>query len=134
MISEMTHSARMIAGCARRRDYAWRSSKRLPFEPTILMRSQRDMKVMCEILPPFSRSSFNPSRPSGYQPVPFGLAAVFIGTSTRAMFAARRLHVGIVHQRVRAAVSTDPFRGPMTAKPAAKVLKYAMGRRKALIR
>jgi succinate-semialdehyde dehydrogenase/glutarate-semialdehyde dehydrogenase len=103
------------------------------FEPTILLGSQRDMKVMCEEIfaPVLSIVPFQSLDEAirEVNSVPFGLAAgVFTKDIDRAMFAARRLHVGIVHINESSSSRVDliPFAGVKDSGLGREGPKYAM--------
>ncbi len=103
------------------------------FEPTILMGSRRDMKVMCEEIfaPVVSLIPFHSLDEAigEVNSVPFGLAAgIFTQDIDRAMFAARRLHVGIVHVNESSSSRADliPFAGVKDSGLGREGPKYAM--------
>jgi len=102
-------------------------------EPTILMGSRREMKVMCEEIfaPVLSVIPFHSLDEAirEVNSVPFGLAAgVFTQDIDRAMFAARQLHVGIVHVNESSSSRVDlvPFAGVKDSGLGREGPKYAM--------
>jgi succinate-semialdehyde dehydrogenase/glutarate-semialdehyde dehydrogenase len=102
-------------------------------EPTILMGSRRDMKVMCEEIfaPVLSVVPFHSLDEAirEVNSVPFGLAAgVFTQSIDRAMFAAQRLHVGIVHINESSSSRADliPFGGVKDSGLGREGPRYAM--------
>ena len=103
------------------------------FEPTVLLGARRDMKVMCEEIfaPVLSVIPFASLEQAidDVNSVPFGLAAgVFTRDIDRAMFAARRLHVGIVHINEPSSSRVDliPFAGVKDSGLGREGPKYAM--------
>jgi len=103
------------------------------FEPTVLMGVRRHMKVMCEEIfaPVLSVIPFTSLGEAidDVNSVPFGLAAgVFTRDVNRAMFAARRLHVGIVHINEPSSSRVDliPFAGVKDSGLGREGPKYAM--------
>ena len=103
------------------------------FEPTILVGSERHMKVMCEevFAPVLSVIPFHALEEAvdEVNSVPFGLAAgVFTRDINRAMFAARALHVGIVHINEPSSSRVDliPFAGVKDSGLGREGPKYAM--------
>ena len=103
------------------------------FEPTILVGSDRHMKVMCEevFAPVLSIVPFRTLEEAvdEVNSVPFGLAAgVFTSDINRAMFAARALHVGIVHINEPSSSRVDliPFAGVKDSGLGREGPKYAM--------
>ena len=103
------------------------------FEPTILAGSERHMKVMCEevFAPVLSVIPFRTLEQAvdDVNSVPFGLAAgVFTRDINRAMFAARALHVGIVHINEPSSSRVDliPFAGVKDSGLGREGPKYAM--------
>jgi succinate-semialdehyde dehydrogenase/glutarate-semialdehyde dehydrogenase len=103
------------------------------FEPTILIGSSRAMKVMCEeaFAPIVSVIPFRSLDQAieDVNSVPFGLAAgLFTQDINRAMFAARRLHVGIVHVNEPSSSRVDmmPFAGVKDSGLGREGPKYAM--------
>jgi succinate-semialdehyde dehydrogenase/glutarate-semialdehyde dehydrogenase len=102
-------------------------------EPTILAGSRREMKVMCEEIfaPVLSVIPFRSldEAVDEINAVPYGLAAgVFTPDIDRAMFAARRLHVGIVHINEPSSSRVDimPFGGVKDSGLGREGPKYAM--------
>ena len=103
------------------------------FEPTILVGSERHMRVMCEevFAPVLSVIPFRALEDAvdEVNSVPFGLAAgVFTREINRAMFAARALHVGIVHINEPSSSRVDliPFAGVKDSGLGREGPKYAM--------
>jgi acyl-CoA reductase-like NAD-dependent aldehyde dehydrogenase len=102
-------------------------------EPTILIGSRPDMKVMCEEIfaPVVSLIPFQSLNDAldEVNSVPFGLATgVFTQDIDRAMVAARRLHVGIVHINEPSSSRVDlmPFAGVKDSGLGREGPKYAM--------
>ena len=102
-------------------------------EPTILVGSRDDMKVRCEEIfaPVLSVIPFRslPDAVDAVNAVPFGLAAgVFTQDINRALFAARGIHVGIVHINEPSASRVDlmPFAGVKDSGLGREGPKYAM--------
>jgi succinate-semialdehyde dehydrogenase/glutarate-semialdehyde dehydrogenase len=102
-------------------------------EPTILMGTRREMKVRCEevFAPVLSVIPFRSLDEAieEVNAVPFGLAAgVFTQDIDRAMFAARRLHVGIVHVNEPSSSRADlmPFAGVKDSGLGREGPRYAM--------
>jgi succinate-semialdehyde dehydrogenase/glutarate-semialdehyde dehydrogenase len=102
-------------------------------EPTILMGTRREMKVRCEEIfaPVLSVIPFRSLDEAidEVNAVPFGLAAgVFTQDIDRAMSAARRLHVGIVHINEPSSSRADlmPFAGVKDSGLGREGPKYAM--------
>ena len=103
------------------------------FEPTVLTGTQVDMKVMCEEIfaPVLSVIPFTSLEHAieEINAVPFGLAAgVFTQDINRAMFAARSLHVGLVHINEPSSSRVDliPFGGVKDSGLGREGPKYAM--------
>jgi acyl-CoA reductase-like NAD-dependent aldehyde dehydrogenase len=103
------------------------------FEPTILTGTRSGMKVMCEEIfaPVLSVIPFQSLEQAiaEVNAVPFGLAAgVFTQDINRAMFAARTLHVGIVHINEPSSSRVDliPFSGVKDSGLGREGPKYAM--------
>jgi len=103
------------------------------FEPTVLVGARPDMKVLCEEIfaPVVSVIPFTSLDQALDQvnAVPFGLAAgVFTRDINRAMHAARRLHVGIVHINEPSSSRVDliPFAGVKDSGLGREGPKYAM--------
>jgi acyl-CoA reductase-like NAD-dependent aldehyde dehydrogenase len=101
--------------------------------PTILVDARPDMRVMCEeaFAPLLSVVPFADAEDAiaHMNAVPFGLAAgVFTRDINRAMFAARRLHVGIVHINESSSSRVDmmPFAGVKESGVGREGPKYAM--------
>lgn len=102
-------------------------------QPTILVDTHPHMRVMCEEIfapvmsvIPFTRLDEALSQVNS---VPFGLAAgIFTRDINRAMFAARRLHVGIVHINESSSSRVDlmPFAGVKESGMGREGPKYAM--------
>lgn len=102
-------------------------------EPTILVDSRPGMKVMCEEIfaPVLSVVPFDTLADvvREVNSVPYGLAAgVFTRDIDRAMFLARRLHVGIVHINESSSSRVDlmPFAGVKDSGLGREGPKYAM--------
>jgi succinate-semialdehyde dehydrogenase/glutarate-semialdehyde dehydrogenase len=102
-------------------------------EPTILTATRPDMRVMCEevFAPVLSVIPFRSLDEAIDQinSVPFGLAAgVFTSDINRAMYAARRIHVGIVHVNEPSSSRADliPFGGVKDSGLGREGPKYAM--------
>ena len=102
-------------------------------EPTILVGSRRSMKVLCEEIfaPVLSVIPFDTLTEAAAEvnSVPYGLAAgVFTRDINRAMFLARRLHVGIVHINESSTSRVDlmPFAGVKDSGTGREGPKYAM--------
>ena len=102
-------------------------------EPTILSGARPDMKVMCEEIfaPVLSVVPFHALDDAidAVNSVPVGLAAgLFTQDINRAMFAARRLHVGIVHINEPSSSRVDliPFAGVKESGLGREGPKYAM--------
>jgi acyl-CoA reductase-like NAD-dependent aldehyde dehydrogenase len=102
-------------------------------EPTILTGTQPAMKVMCEevFAPVLSVMPFRTldQAVDDINAVPYGLAAgVFTQDINRALFAARRLHVGIVHVNEPSSSRVDlmPFAGVKDSGLGREGPKYAM--------
>jgi succinate-semialdehyde dehydrogenase/glutarate-semialdehyde dehydrogenase len=102
-------------------------------EPTILVDSQPTMRVMCEeaFAPLLSVIAFDRLEDAIAQvnAVPYGLAAgVFTKDINRAMYAARHLHVGIVHINEPSSSRVDlmPFAGVKDSGLGREGPKYAM--------
>jgi acyl-CoA reductase-like NAD-dependent aldehyde dehydrogenase len=103
------------------------------FYPTILADVQRSMRVMCEEIfaPVLSIVPFT-SLDEALEAVnatPFGLAAgLFTSDLTRAMTAARRIHVGVVHLNEASSSRADliPFAGVKQSGVGREGPKYAM--------
>ena len=102
-------------------------------EPTILTATHRDMRVMCDevFAPVLSVIPFRTLDDAIEQvnSVPFGLAAgVFTSDINRAMYAARRIHVGIVHVNESSSSRVDliPFGGVKDSGLGREGPKYAM--------
>jgi succinate-semialdehyde dehydrogenase/glutarate-semialdehyde dehydrogenase len=102
-------------------------------EPTILVGSRRSMKVLCEEIfaPVLSVIPFDTLAEAAAEvnSVPYGLAAgVFTRDINRAMFLARRLHVGIVHINESSTSRVDlmPFAGVKDSGIGREGPKYAM--------
>jgi acyl-CoA reductase-like NAD-dependent aldehyde dehydrogenase len=101
--------------------------------PTILAGTRPDMRVMCEEIfaPVLSIIPFRSldAAIDSVNATPFGLAAgLFTRDITRAMLAARRLHVGIVHVNEPSASRVDlmPFGGVKDSGLGREGPKYAM--------
>jgi succinate-semialdehyde dehydrogenase/glutarate-semialdehyde dehydrogenase len=102
-------------------------------QPTILVESRPEMRVMCEeafapllSVIPFARLD---DAIAHVNSVPFGLAAgVFTRNIDRAMYAARHLHVGIVHVNEPSSSRVDmmPFAGVKDSGIGREGPKYAM--------
>jgi succinate-semialdehyde dehydrogenase/glutarate-semialdehyde dehydrogenase len=102
-------------------------------QPTILVNTRQEMRVMCEEIfapvlsvIPFSRLD---DAIAEVNSVPFGLAAgVFTRDIDRAMFMARRLHVGIVHINEPSSSRVDmmPFGGVKESGVGREGPRYAM--------
>ena len=102
-------------------------------EPTVLVGSEPHMRVMCEevFAPVLSVIPFRSLEDAVRQinSVPFGLAAgVFTRDINRAMFAARSLHVGIVHVNEPSSSRVDlmPFAGVKDSGLGREGPRYAM--------
>ena len=102
-------------------------------EPTVLVGSEPHMRVMCEevFAPVLSVIPFRSLEEAVRQinSVPFGLAAgVFTRDINRAMFAARSLHVGIVHINEPSSSRVDlmPFAGVKDSGLGREGPRYAM--------
>jgi len=102
-------------------------------QPTVLVDTRPDMRVMCEEIfaPVMSVIPFSTLDDAIRQvnAVPFGLAAgVFTHDINRAMFAARRLHVGIVHINEPSSSRVDlmPFGGVKESGMGREGPRYAM--------
>jgi succinate-semialdehyde dehydrogenase/glutarate-semialdehyde dehydrogenase len=102
-------------------------------EPTILVESRPEMKVRCEEIfaPVLSIIPFHTLTEAidEVNAVPFGLAAgVFTRDIDRAMFAARRLRVGVVHINEPSSSRVDmmPFGGVKDSGLGREGPKYAM--------
>lgn len=102
-------------------------------QPTVLVDTRSDMRVMCEEIfaPVMSVIPFDRLDDAIAQvnSVPFGLAAgVFTRDINRAMSAARRLHVGIVHINEPSSSRVDlmPFGGVKESGMGREGPKYAM--------
>lgn len=102
-------------------------------EPTVLVDVRPDMRVMCEeaFAPLLSVIPFDRLEDAIAQvnAVPYGLAAgVFTRDINRAMFAARHLHVGIVHINEPSSSRVDlmPFAGVKDSGLGREGPKYAM--------
>lgn len=101
--------------------------------PTVLLGSQADMRVMCEEIfapvlsvIPFERLDAAIAQVNA---VPFGLAAgVFTRDINRAMYLAKRLHVGIVHVNEPSSSRVDmmPFAGVKDSGLGREGPRYAM--------
>jgi acyl-CoA reductase-like NAD-dependent aldehyde dehydrogenase len=103
------------------------------FEPTILLGAEPHMKVMCEeaFAPVLSVIPFRSLEDAvtDVNSVPFGLAAgIFTRDINRAMFAARSLHVGIVHVNEPSSSRVDmiPFAGVKDSGLGREGPRYAM--------
>jgi acyl-CoA reductase-like NAD-dependent aldehyde dehydrogenase len=102
-------------------------------QPTILVDSRPGMRVMCEeafapllSVVPFARLE---DAIAGVNAVPYGLAAgVFTRDIDRAMYAARHLHVGIVHINESSSSRVDmmPFGGVKDSGMGREGPRYAM--------
>jgi succinate-semialdehyde dehydrogenase / glutarate-semialdehyde dehydrogenase len=116
--------ARLVAGG--RRDGAL-------LHPTILADVQRSMRVVCEeifapVLSIVPFSSFDEAL-EAVNATPFGLAAgLFTNNLTRALTAARRIHVGVVHLNEASSSRADliPFAGVKQSGIGREGPKYAM--------
>lgn len=102
-------------------------------EPTVLVGSRPSMKVLCEEIfaPVLSVLPFDTLTEAAAEvnSVPYGLAAgVFTRDINRAMFLARRLHVGIVHINESSTSRVDlmPFGGVKDSGIGTEGPKYAM--------
>jgi acyl-CoA reductase-like NAD-dependent aldehyde dehydrogenase len=103
------------------------------FHPTILTDVHRSMRVVCEevfapVLSIIPYSSFDEAI-EAVNAVPYGLAAgLFTRDLTRAMNAARRIHVGIVHLNEPSSSRVDliPFAGVKDSGVGREGPKYAM--------
>ena len=103
------------------------------FHPTILADVHRSMRVVCEeifapVLSIVPYTSFDDAL-AGVNSVPFGLTAgVFTRDLTRAMTAARRIHVGVVHLNESSSSRVDlmPFAGVKQSGVGREGPKYAM--------
>jgi succinate-semialdehyde dehydrogenase/glutarate-semialdehyde dehydrogenase len=101
--------------------------------PTILADVQRSMRVMCEeifapVLSIIPFTSFDQAL-EAVNATPFGLAAgLFTRDLTRAMTAARRIHVGVVHLNEASSSRADliPFAGVKQSGVGREGPKYAM--------
>jgi acyl-CoA reductase-like NAD-dependent aldehyde dehydrogenase len=101
--------------------------------PTILADVQRSMRVMCEeifapVLSIIPFTSFDEAL-EAVNATPFGLAAgLFTRDLTRAMTAARRIHVGVVHLNDASSSRADliPFAGVKQSGVGREGPKYAM--------
>jgi len=116
--------ARLVAGG--RRDGAL-------LYPTILANVERSMRVVCEeifapVVSIIPFTSFDEALEAVNAP-PFGLAAgLFTSDLTRAMTAARRIHVGVVHLNDSSSSRADliPFAGVKQSGVGREGPKYAM--------
>jgi succinate-semialdehyde dehydrogenase/glutarate-semialdehyde dehydrogenase len=103
------------------------------FHPTILTDVQRSMRVMCEeifapVLSIVPYQSFDDAI-EAVNATPFGLAAgLFTRDLTRALTAARRIHVGVVHVNDSSSSRADliPFTGVKQSGVGREGPKYAM--------
>jgi succinate-semialdehyde dehydrogenase/glutarate-semialdehyde dehydrogenase len=102
-------------------------------QPTILVGAQPDMRVMCEevFAPVMSIVPFRALDEALAQAnaVPYGLAAgVFTRDINRALFAARQLHVGVVHINEPSSSRVDlmPFAGVKDSGLGTEGPKYAI--------
>ena len=101
--------------------------------PTILTDVQPSMRVVCEeifapVLSIIPFVSFDEAL-GAVNATPFGLAAgLFTRDLTRAMMAARRIHVGVVHLNEAASSRADliPFAGVKQSGVGREGPKYAM--------
>ena len=101
--------------------------------PTILADVHRSMRVMCEeifapVLSIVPFTSFDEAL-EAVNATPFGLAAgLFTRDLTRAMTAARRIHVGVVHLNEASSSRADliPFAGVKQSGVGREGPKYAM--------
>jgi succinate-semialdehyde dehydrogenase/glutarate-semialdehyde dehydrogenase len=116
--------ARLVAGG--RRDGAL-------LYPTIIANVQRSMRVVCEeifapVVSMMPFTSFDEAL-EAVNATPFGLAAgLFTSDLTRAMTAARRIHVGVVHLNDTSSSRADliPFAGVKQSGVGREGPKYAM--------
>jgi succinate-semialdehyde dehydrogenase / glutarate-semialdehyde dehydrogenase len=103
------------------------------FHPTILTDVERSMRVMCEeifapVLSIVPYASFDAAL-EAVNATPFGLAAgLFTRDLARAMTAARRIHVGVVHLNEASSSRADliPFAGVKQSGVGREGPRYAM--------
>jgi len=124
VVEGLAGGARLVAGG--RRDGAL-------LYPTILADVQRSMRVVCEEIfaPVLSIIPFTSIDEAleALNATPFGLAAgLFTRDLTRAMSAARRIHVGVVHLNEASSSRADliPFAGVKQSGVGREGPKYAM--------